>query len=70
MTQTPPSDPRMETFAQECAAVGYAPEDVIQRAGVHRSTWFRWRDGDVSPTLRKWDAVQEELERLKRSKAA
>jgi hypothetical protein len=60
----------MESFAQACADAGFAPEDVIQRAGVHRSTWFRWKDGGVSPTLRKWDAVQQELERLKRSRAA
>lgn len=64
------ADPRMEQFAAECRAAGTTPEAVLREAGLHRSVWFRWRSGRVSPTLRTWDAAREALERAKRRAAA
>lgn len=64
------TDPRMQQFAEACAEAGVTPEAALQAAGLHRSVWFRWRSGEVSPTLRNWDAAHEALENLKREQAA
>lgn len=38
--------------------------DVLDGAGVVRSTWTRWKQGLFQPRLRVWDAVTASAERL------
>lgn len=37
---------------------------VFVKARVDRSTWHRWRAGDVLPSLVKWRAVQKAVDSL------
>jgi transcriptional regulator with XRE-family HTH domain len=39
--------------------------DVLRRAGVNESTWWRWKTGKASPTLKtlqRIEAVLDEIE--------
>lgn len=51
-------------FEADCASAGVAPSSVLREAGMNPSTWFRWKSGEVSPTLRSFDAAKEALKRL------
>lgn len=56
--------PRIAEFERACADAKVDPLDVVTRAGVHRSQWFRWRRGKFQPSLTSWDRVQETFQRL------
>lgn len=51
----------IQTFEADCKAAGVKPTDVLQRAGVHRSLWWKWKEGKVSPTLKSFEAVSAKL---------
>ncbi len=68
MAETP--DPQILAFESECAAAGVDPVDVLARAGTHRSTWFRWKKGKVSPTLRSFQAARVALADMVRTDRA
>ncbi len=57
------NDP-IEDFERECADAGVQPEAALIKAGLHRSTWFRWKAGKVSPTFRSLNAAREALGRM------
>lgn len=57
------SDP-IEDFEIACTAAGLAPVVVLREAGLNSSTWFRWKAGSVSPTLRSFEAARNALSRL------
>lgn len=44
-------------------------ESVLDAAGVHRSTWNRWRAGTHFPQLRKLQGIERAVETAKRSAA-
>lgn len=54
----------IEAFERECARAGVSPVAVLKEAGLNSSTWFRWKNGTVSPTLRSFEGAQEALIRL------
>ncbi len=54
----------IDQFERDCAAAGLAPVAVLKEAGLNSSTWFRWKSGKVSPTLRSFEGAQEALARL------
>lgn len=39
-------------------AAGVPVAHLLQRAGLARSTWDRWRRGQTEPNLRSWRAVE------------
>ena len=39
------------------AAAGLTVEKLQSAAGVHSSTWNRWKNGTMSPTLEHWAPV-------------
>lgn len=51
----------IQTFSARCDAVGVKPVEVLRRAGLHGSVWWRWRSGAVSPTLRSFEAAERVL---------
>lgn len=57
------SDP-LSDFEHDCTKASVSPVDVLVRAGLHRSTWFRWKKGKVSPTLRSLAAAREALQAM------
>jgi hypothetical protein len=57
------SDP-IEDFESACTAAGFAPASVLREAGLNASTWFRWKAGTVSPTLRSFEAARQALGRM------
>lgn len=43
---------------------GKTVDDLCAAAGIARTTWQRWRNGEVGPTLAKWQAVERALSGL------
>lgn len=56
-------------FERDCLAANLKPTAVLQHAGLHKSAWWRWKSGDVSPTLRSFDAACAALVELTRKAA-
>ena len=60
----------IDAFERDCAAAGLKPVDVLRAAGLHRSTWFRWKrkaapgEQAVSPNLRSLEAAKRKLAEL------
>lgn len=54
----------IDQFERDCAASGLSPVVVLKAAGLNSSTWFRWKAGKVSPTLRSFEGAQEALAKL------
>lgn len=51
-------------FERDCIAAGLTPVAVVEAAGVHKSLWWKWRSGAVSPTLRNFEAAQDKLREM------
>jgi hypothetical protein len=64
------ADPRIRQFALDCRAAGSTPEDVLAAAGVHRSSWFRWRTGAFRPSLTNWERMEAALSSARQQAAA
>lgn len=43
---------------------------IVAQAGVDYSTWWRWRQGDTSPTFKKLTLINGVLDKLEAEKAA
>jgi hypothetical protein len=54
----------IEEFEQACTNAGVDPVEACVKAGLHRSTWFRWKAAAVSPTIRNLDAAKTALQGL------
>lgn len=52
-------------FEHDCAQAGVAPHQVLKRAGIHTSLWWKWREGKASPTLKNFERARAELHRIK-----
>lgn len=63
----PPEIARIEAEAEQ---YGISLGDICQSAGVHRSTWQRWKSGRVGPTWRKLEAVKAALAEARKGRAA
>lgn len=55
----------IDKFEQDCRDAGVRPVSAIKAAGLNSSTWFRWKSGAVSPTLRSLEAAQAGLDLLR-----
>lgn len=53
----------IEQFEADCERAGVKPSAVVKRAGMAASTWFRWKSGEVSPTVRSLDAARDALDK-------
>lgn len=49
---------------------GIEMSDVLATAGIHRTTWERWRAGSHLPSMRKLMAVQQAVENAEPKQAA
>lgn len=58
------TDPIRE-FELECERAGVAPSAALKAGALNPKTWFRWKSGAVSPTLRSFEAARRGLETLK-----
>lgn len=54
----------VSNFEAECIRAGVAPAAALEAGGLHRSTWFRWKANNSSPTLRNLQAAQAGLAKL------
>ena len=55
----------LDEFETACADASVDPVAALEKGGVHRSLWKKWKDGN-SPTLRNFERAMEGLEVLKR----
>lgn len=51
-------------FQADCDAAGVSPTKVLETAGLHRSLWYRWRDGK-SLTVKSLEMAMDALANLK-----
>jgi transcriptional regulator with XRE-family HTH domain len=51
----------IQDFERDCSAAGVSAASVLRRAGLNPSNWSRWKSGDVSPTLRSFEAARAAL---------
>lgn len=45
-------------------------DEILQRAGVDRSSWTGWKCRNVTPRLDKWLMVDSEIDRALASRAS
>ena len=57
-------------IGQDMAALGLSEVKLCELAGINRSTWWRWKNGEVSPTLRQLTNVREALDAERQRQAA
>ena len=58
----PEDIPQIEAELEaNCATV----DQLCYESGINRSTWTRWKSGATKPSLEKWLAVLDTLDRLK-----
>ena len=69
MTEKVP-EPEVLAFEAACVNASVTPTQVFKKAGLHTSLWWRWRSGDVSPTLKSLRAAREALPQVARADAA
>jgi hypothetical protein len=53
--------PLLNRFRESCEAANVSPTAVLKAAGIHPSLWWKWSTGKVSPTLRSFEAVLDQL---------
>lgn len=53
----------IDQFEKECAAADVKPVEALRAAGMHRSTWFRWKSGTNPPNLRNLEKAQEGIKK-------
>jgi hypothetical protein len=54
----------LQTFEEECEAAGVHPSAALIAADLNRSTWFRWKNQQSSPTLRSLERAFIGLRRV------
>lgn len=58
----------IETYERDLKARGLSLNYVLERAGVDRSTWTRWKGIPSKepqlPSLSKWQAVEREMNKV------
>ena len=48
----------------EIERLGLPLDEILRRAGVHRTTWNRWKGGRGWPQMRKWAQIEEAVAAL------
>lgn len=48
---------------EQLKAAGLHIDEILQKAGVDRSSWTGWKCRDVSPRMKTLQRVEEEIER-------
>lgn len=56
-------------FKADCKAAGVSPATVLAEAGIHKSLWYKWQAGTVSPTLRSFEAARKKLTEMAAERA-
>ena len=51
----------IQKFEQDCKANDVSPLDALERGGIHRTNWWRWKSEKVSPTLNSFGKAKEGL---------
>ena len=51
-------------FERDCESAGVKPATVLKAADVHPSLWWKWKSGNVSPTLKSFEAARRKLDEL------
>lgn len=54
----------LDLIEARVAAAGLSMNAFLRQARVSRSTWWRWRDGQIVPGMRAWNRVREAVNRL------
>lgn len=54
----------MDRIEQRVASAGQTMNAFLRAARVSRSTWWRWRAGEMAPGMRAWNRVLAEYSRL------
>lgn len=49
---------------EQLKAAGLHIDEILQKAGVDRSSWTGWKCRNVKPRLDKWMLVEGEIERV------
>lgn len=60
----------LQDFERDCEAAGVKPQAAVERGGLHPMNWYRWRSGQVSPTLKNFEAARSGLEDIRQERAA
>ena len=51
--------------------IGVSLDDILEEAGVDRSTWTRWKNGAIgSPKLKSWSAIDQAIAKAEGRAAA
>lgn len=56
--------PLLDQFEAACTTAEIRPTAVLKAANLHHSLWWKWKSGQVSPTLRSFEAVVIKLEEM------
>lgn len=54
----------LDLIEARVAAAGQSMNEFLRIARVSRSTWWRWRAGEMTPGMRAWNRVREAANRL------
>ncbi|WP_440177593.1 hypothetical protein [Asticcacaulis sp.] len=55
---------RIHHFEEQCLSAGVKPVQALVQANLHRSLWWKWRSGKVSPTLERFEAAERGLQEI------
>ena len=58
---------RLSEIEAEVKAAGNSVADLLQIAGIHITTWNRWKRGAVGPTMTNWAKVEDARAKLMRA---
>lgn len=58
----------LQKFERDCVAAGVAPQDALQKGGLHPTNWWRWKSEKISPTLKSFGKAEEGLRALKKER--
>jgi hypothetical protein len=59
----------LSQFEADCSAAEIAPTAALQAGGVHKTLWWKWKAGAVSPTLRNFENAKAGLQKLVEEKS-
>lgn len=54
----------MDLIEARVAAADLSMTSFLQQARLSRSTWWRWREGQIVPGMRAWNRVRTAANRL------
>ncbi len=60
----------LDKIEQRASNLGIKISAVLSEAGVDYSTWWRWRKGETSPTVKSIMVINEVLDHIERQSAS